>query len=50
MNNGFNVRFEKMLSPSIYNTYNKPKKAITDQLTKKLKKLPGVCPKTYLPK
>ncbi|TKJ36312.1 MAG: hypothetical protein CEE38_12930 [Planctomycetes bacterium B3_Pla] len=45
----FNVRWPKTVSPAIKKTYKVPKKAITNQLTKNLKKLPGISFKTCLP-
>ena len=39
----FNVRYPKTLSLAIQKTYKAPKKALTNQLTKNIKKLPRMC-------
>jgi hypothetical protein len=42
IDNVFNVRYPKTLSLAIQKTYKTPKKALTNQLTKNIKKLPRI--------
>ncbi len=46
---GLSIRYPKTVSIAMTETYKTPKKALTNQLTKSIKKLPEISLKIYPP-
>jgi len=47
INIGLSIRYPKMISLAIKRTYKAPKKALTNQLTKSIKRLPEISLKIF---